>query len=91
MHLRTQNWIDARKLREREDGRFDVEAIDCQICGQVKVFQLATGHYESADTCERNAGRFGNERHGARRARIYFEHVDAVILDRELNVHQAYH
>src|SRR6185312_2063916 len=37
---------------------------------------------------DRHPGRLGDKRHGARRARVDLEHVDVVVLDRELDVHQ---
>ena len=36
-----------------------------------------------------SAGGLGDKRHGTRGARVDLEHVDFVILDRKLGVHQA--
>ena len=41
------------------------------------------------DLGERHAGRLRQVRHRARGARVHLEHVDGVVLDRELRVHQA--
>ena len=38
---------------------------------------------------DRQAGRLGDERHGAAGARVDLEHVDLAVLDRVLHVHQA--
>ena len=36
---------------------------------------------------ERNADRLGDERYRSRSARVYFEQVDDIVLDRKLGVH----
>jgi len=38
---------------------------------------------------ERHAGRLGDERHGARRARVRLQDVDAATVQRQLQVEQA--
>ena len=49
------------------------------------------GHDARRDLGERNAGGLGDERHGARGARVDLQDVDDAALDRELDVHQADH
>ena len=51
--------------------------------------QRLAGHQAGGDLGDRQAGRLGDERHGAAGARIDLEHVDLAVLDRELHVHQA--
>src|SRR5882672_10669678 len=91
MHFGTEDWIDSRKLRKRKYRRFDEEAIDAQILGQIKVSQSLTGHYQCSNTSNRHPRSFGNERHGARRAWVNLEYINPMILNGKLNVHQAAH
>ena len=61
----------------------------CEILGQPLLGQRLPDHQPGGDLGERRAGRLREIRHRARRARIHLEHVDHVVLDRELRVHQA--
>jgi hypothetical protein len=51
--------------------------------------QLLAGHDRAAILAIGQADGLGDEGHGARGARVDFEHVDLAVLDRELHVHQA--
>ena len=55
------------------------------------ALQRNTGHRARGNLRQRHTDRLGHKRHGARRTRIHFEHVDCVALHRELHVHQADH
>ena len=46
-------------------------------------------HDAGGDLGDRQADHLGDERHGARGARVDLEHVDVAVLDGELHVHQA--
>ena len=54
-----------------------------------KSASLCAGHHPGADLGHRHAGCLGNERHGAGGARVHLQHVDHVVLDGVLHVHQA--
>ena len=55
----------------------------------MKVGELLTRHHARRDGGHGVADDFGDERHGAARARVDLQHVDLVTLDRELNVHES--
>src|SRR6266700_3586302 len=46
------------------------------------------GHHPRRDLSDRHAGRLGDKGHGARGARVDFEHIHLAILDGELHIHQ---
>jgi hypothetical protein len=63
-------------------------------CRQAEAGQRLAGHDLGGDGGDRLADGLGDERHGARGARVHFQHVDARgvrvrLLDGELHVHQA--
>ena len=55
------------------------------------VRELDARHDLCRDLRPGNAGGLAHERHGARRARIDFEHIHDLVLDRILDVEQADH
>ena len=59
--------------------------------GQVHLGELLARHDARGDLRERHAGRLAHERHGAARARVDLEHVDVLVLHRELDVHEPAH
>ena len=94
-HLRTEGRVDAGEFVEREHGRLH-EALrhgqdsGYQASGEMcEIAQLFAGHQSDSDLGERHSGSLGDERYGARGARVDFEHVDRRVLDRVLHVHQA--
>ena len=102
-HLRPEHRVDAGKFVPREYGRLHVVvAAGIEIGAALdelrqELAQLAAGHEARRNLRHGDAGRLGNVRHGARGARIHFEHVDLAALaavdrisarDRELNIHQ---
>ena len=89
LHLGPENRVDAREPHEREHRRLDEEPRHLEIlvspsCASVRPIITPRRHLR-----ERHAGRLREVRHRARRARVHLEHVDRVVLDRELRVHQA--
>ena len=46
------------------------------------------GHHPGADLRHRDPGRLGDEGHGAGGTRVHLQHVDRVVLDCVLHVHQ---
>ena len=89
MHFRTKHWIDAGKLCKREYGWFDEETIDGEIVRQIKIFERAPGHHQRRNAGDRNARCFWDKRHRARRTWVHFEHINAMVLDCKLHVHQT--
>ena len=88
-HLRAQDGVDVGEAGEREhrllhrDVRRDRIVVQREVGGQ-----FGPGHHPGADLGDRHAGRLGDERHGAGGARIHLQHVDRVVLDGVLHVHQ---
>ena len=58
---------------------------------QLKVDQFFAGHHARRDFGYRQASSLGDEGHRAAGARIDLEDVDATVLDRKLDIHQADH
>ena len=92
VHLRAEDQIDAGEAGEREHRLLDRDmARGCSARGasrRQQIRQLLAGHDPRRDLGDRHAGRLGDERHGARGARVDLEDVDLAVLDRELHVHQ---
>ena len=57
--------------------------------GETQFRQLFAGHDFRGQFGQRHADGLADERHGARRARIHFQHVNHVAFDGVLHVHQA--
>src|ERR1700683_113775 len=96
-HFGAENRIDAPEFAKRKDGRLDgVEIADGELFDsvelddrQMQVPQLATGHQPRRAFRERNASGLANVGNRARGARVDFEDVDRVVLNRVLDIHQA--
>ncbi len=88
-HLGTEQRVDAREPDERKHRRLDEEPGHFEILGQPLLCQASPDHELGGDLGERRAGRLREIRHRSRRARIHFEHVDDVVLDGKLRVHQT--
>ena len=58
---------------------------------QFEFGKPGAGHDPRADLGDFHPGRLGHEGHGARCARIYFQHIDFTILHRVLHIHQPLH
>ncbi len=56
---------------------------------EIEACKLLARHDAGGDLGDRQADHLGDERHGARGARIDLEDIDNIILHRELHVHQA--
>jgi len=61
------------------------------LAGLTLLRERLAGHDARRHLGERDTGRLGHERHGARGARVHLEDVDHAALYRELDVHQADH
>jgi hypothetical protein len=59
------------------------------LAGEAEVLELETGHHLRRQLRQRHADRLGHERDGAGSARVHLEDEELVVLDRELDVHQA--
>ena len=91
LHLGPENRVDAREPHEREHRALHEHAGDLDVLGQPELGERPAGHHLGGDLRQRHAGGLRQVRHRARRARIHFEHVHDVVLDRVLHVHQADH
>ncbi len=93
-HFRAEQRVDAGEAGEREDRFLDGDVLQVAriglfaIGGEGRVERLA-GHDAGGDLGDRRADGLGDEGHGARGARVDFQHVDRAVLDGELHVHQA--
>ena len=58
---------------------------------QTESGERPAGHDLGGDAGDGQADHLGDEGHRAARPRVYFEHIDLVVLNRELDVHQAHH
>ena len=63
---------------------------DAQIV-QTEIRKPGARHDPRANLGDGHAGRLGNERHGARSARVHLQDVYHIVLDRVLHVHQSDH
>src|SRR5262245_22711581 len=90
-HLGPEHGVYAGEFDEREDRLLDEEVVHGQLVGQVEIRERPPGHHARRNLGQRRPGGLRDEGHGARGARIDFEHVDDVVLDGELNVHQPAH
>ncbi len=93
-HFRSQQNIDTGETGKREDGFLDGDVLEVArvwlfaVSGNRRIQRFAS-HDTGGDLGNRRADGLGNERHGTRRARVDFQHVDRAVLDRVLHVHQA--
>ena len=58
------------------------------VCWRLKLGEGLARHDPGGDLGDRQADHLGDERHGARGARIDLQHVDVAVLDGVLHVHQ---
>ena len=91
LHLGAQNRVDAGKADEREHRGLDEDSRHVQVVDQAELDQAPADHHAGRRLGQWHAGRLGEIRHGARRARVHLEDVDGVVLDGELNVQQPDH
>jgi hypothetical protein len=82
-HLRAEQDIDAGEAGEREDRFLDGDMVELARIRLLAIEggELFTGHDAGGDLGDRRADGLGDEGHGARGARIDFEHVDVAVLD----------
>ena len=89
LHFRRKRDVDTRELDEREHGFLDAHVRHVDFFGEADLFEGFAEHAAARVAGERNADGLGNERHGARCARVHFNHVEFAILDGELHVHET--
>ena len=91
LHLGAQNRINTRKFQERENRGLDEEVVYGQLISQTELLQLATRHQPDGQLGQGDTGGFAHEGHGAGGPRIDFQHVDHILLDGVLHIHQSDH
>ena len=90
-HFWAEDGIDVAEFGKGEDGFFDgVEGRPFFVADALGGEGLS-GHAARGDFGERPSGRFGDEWHGARGARVHFEDVDGIAFDGKLGVHESHH
>src|SRR4029077_2439491 len=89
-HLRAEHGVDAREAGEGEHRFLHADVTELPLF-QIEIRKLLAGHQPRRDFRHRRADHLGDERHGARCARVDLEHVNVAVFDGVLNVHQAYH
>ena len=75
------------KARERKHRLLDADVGERRLL-QAERRQRLPRHDAARDLGDRLADHLGDERHGARGARIDLEHIDLAVLERILHVHQ---
>ncbi len=88
LHLGPQDRVDPGKTHEREDRRFHEDARGVEVVHQPEVGKRLARHDARGHLGERHARRLRQIRHRPRRARVDLDHVDRVVLDGKLRVHQ---
>jgi hypothetical protein len=92
-HLGTEDGVDTGELDEGEYRFLHRKIGRDDLARHALIGQAAPRHAARGDLGQRQAGGLGDEGHGARSARIHFQHVNhgilATALDGELHVHQA--
>lgn len=88
-HFRPKYRIAARELDEREDGFLDRKIFWHALISVTLFRQCLTNHDFRRDFCERHSSRLGDKWRRAGGARIDFQQVHDIALDRELRIHQT--
>ena len=86
-HLRTKHRIDFGEALEGENRLLDPDMCDFWP-RQLEIGELFSRHHARRDGRHGMAYDLGDEWHRAACARIDLQHVDLVVLDRELDVHE---
>ncbi len=89
-HFRPEHRVDLREHIEREHRFFDPEMRNVMMF-QIEVSELLAKHNFGGNARHGNPAYLGNQRHGTRCAWVGFEHVDHILADRILNIHQPHH
>ena len=87
-HLRPEDGIDFREHIEGEDGFLDAEMME-GFTFQIEVRDLLSQHDLGGNPGHGNVADLGNQRNGARCARIGFQDIDHIVGDGILHIHQA--
>ena len=90
-HFGAEQDVGAAEFREGEDGFLERVVGGDDFLREVDfgIGQLLPGHDHGGVLGERAADGLADEGDGARGARVDFEDVDDLVLDGELDVHQA--
>ncbi len=88
-HLWPQQRVNSRELGERQYHLFHRVVGRDDLFGKALFLQRLTGHHAGGNLGQRGTGRLGDERHGTGGARVHFDEIDFIALDRKLHVHQA--
>ncbi len=91
LHLGAKPVVGPGKLLEGQHGFLHKEALHRRHLGKAQLFQAAAGHHLRRQPRNRHAGGLADKGHGARSARVDLQHVNDVVLDGILHVHQAAH
>ena len=87
-HLGAQENVDAGEAVEGKN-RFLYSDMRELLRFQLEAGEGLARHHPGGDLGDRLADHLGDEGHGARGARIDLEHIDVVVLDGELHIHEA--
>ena len=87
-HFGAKQGVDAGELLPRQHRLLDEETVNFGFARQPHFFQRLTCHDTRRQLCQRHTCRLAHKGDGAAGARIDFEHVDDVIFDGILHVHQ---
>src|SRR5712691_11025628 len=90
-HFGAEEDVDPGELDEREDGLLDREVGDLALLREAELPQRSPQHDLGGELGQGHADGLGDERHGARGARVHLEDVDRLVLDGKLDVEKPDH
>ena len=90
-HLRPQHRVDAGELLPGQHRLLDKEAVQFRLLGEVELGQRCARHDLGRKLGQGHARRLADKGHRATGSRVDLQHVDDVVLDGVLNVHQPAH
>jgi hypothetical protein len=67
------------------------KAVHRRLDRKAQFVERLAGHHLGADARQRHPCRLADKGHGAAGARVHLQHVDDIILDRVLHIHQPAH
>ncbi|MPM37476.1 hypothetical protein SDC9_84093 [bioreactor metagenome] len=91
LHFRAEHDIDPREFDEREDRFLDCGIRNPRFAGEAEFVERTAGHAPRRKAGQRHADGLAHERHRPRRARVDFDDIDFVVLNRKLDIHQSDH
>ncbi len=90
-HLRAQERVHPGEAPEGEDRLLHGEIGRLDFFGEAQLLQGVAQHHLGGQLGQGHAGGLADEGHGAGGPGVDLQDVDLVVLDRELDVHQAHH